>query len=293
MKAGNFQKFLSQPYPYYYSQSNLPYSGLSIFLLCFSFLYFFEPFGVYPPEHKIPFFWICIAHSVIPAIIGYMYFSGINIFLRKEEDWNAGKEILNLSLVLLLVGTASFLIRDLIYDNPGNRTFRYFWEEIRNTYLAGILFTAIIVPLNFNRLFRKHQLLAHNIEDSDKREITAEELQKEVYIRTQLKGDDFMLLLSSFLFARAAGNYVEIFLTNEKSVTKLLKRITIKELEKQLSPFSYVTRTHRAYLVNTHKIGNINGNAQGYLLSFKDFPETVPVSRGMIADFNLKVKKKS
>ena len=293
MKAGNFQKYLSQPYPYYYNQSGLHKTALGILLLCFSFLYFFEPFGVYHPEHKMSFVWICLAHSVIPAFIGYTYFTGINFFLRKEEEWNTGKEILNLSLVLLLIGTASFFIRDLIYDNPDNRTFRYFWEEIRNTFLAGILFTAILVPLNFNRLFRKHQLLAFKIDASDKRETAAEELQKEVHIRTQLKGDDFALGLSKFLFAKAAGNYVEIFFTNEKAVTKLLKRITIKELEKQLSPFSYITRTHRAYLVNTRRITNINGNAQGYLLSFEDFPEKVPVSRGMIAEFNRLVKKKA
>lgn len=157
--------------------------------------------------------------------------------------------------------------------------------------LVGTLFTAILVPMNFNRLFRKYHQEALVINASYKKQGLGKELSDHIHIQTQVRIDDFNLEVTKFLYAKAAGNYVEIILKEQGGTTKLLKRITIKELEKQLGPYPWITKTHRAYLVNTRKIYDIKGNAQGYQITFEDSPEKVPVSRGMVADFNQLVKK--
>jgi DNA-binding LytR/AlgR family response regulator len=44
-------------------------------------------------------------------------------------------------------------------------------------------------------------------------------------------------------------------------------------------------------LVNLQKVKQVKGNAQGYNLEIKSHSEPLPVSRGMIADFERKFKE--
>lgn len=283
MSARPIKKLLSEPYPYYYSEENLIRLSAAVLLICFVFIFFFEPFVVYRPEHKIHFFWISLIHATVPSVVGYVYFSVVNVFFRKDDNYTIGNEVVNLLTVLLLVGLVNFLIRDLIYSNPDNWSWKYFSEEIGHALLVGMLIIAVLVPLNFNRLFRKYHHTAAVLQEKYHTAYPGKESHEEVFIKTQVKGDDFKLNISDFLFARAAGNYSEVILS---SGDKRLKRISIKELEQQLTVFPWIIKTHRAYLVNIQKIKDIKGNAQGYTLTFDEYQEKVPVSRSMIPVFN-------
>lgn len=254
--------------------------------MSFFFNYLFEPFNVYVPEHKMDYFWISLIHSVSPVIFIFLL-SIIGLNSKTEENWTIGKDIGFLFLYVFLIGIAQFLIRDLIYDNPNNWSLRYLIEEIRNTIFVGILFSAIIIPLNFNRLNRiniknaKYLNKSHDFIKSDESTNTL--------IKTQLKNEDLQLNVKNLLFAKAEGNYVELHLIKEK-VNKVLKRITIKELESILKPYPKIIKTHRSYLVNLEHLKSVSGNAQGYKLKLDNFPDKIPVSRNMITNFNLRIK---
>ena len=286
-------RFLNQPYPYYYHQRQLHKLGALVIALCFIINFFFEPFVVYVPEHKISFVWISLVHSVLPVLIAYGYFTLANFFFDGEETWVIGKEILNLAIVLLLIGISNFLIRDLIYDNPRNWSWQYLYEEIRNAFLVGSLLVAIIVPLNFNNMFRKYHQQADDLNRNYHAVPPTGESDDLIFIKTQVKGDDFQLKVSGFLFARVAGNYVELIMRSEGVLTKQLKRISIKDLGQQLAGNCHIMKTHRAYLINTQTISDIKGNAQGYQLTLDHYPEKVPVSRSMIPRFNAAIVGKS
>jgi len=204
----NAIEYLKNPYPYYYSSIR---SVIAILLLIsalsFLFSYVFEPFEVNRAEHKIDYFWICIIHSAIPLLLGIVFFSILNYFIKEETEWTLGKEAFWISTYLLLVGIASFLIRDLIYDKPDNWSSRYFFEEIRNTFLVGILIIAVVLPLNLERLLSKYKKKALRIElDS-----CTEHKETLVTIKTPLKSEHFDLRLSDFIFAKVEGNYTDIF----------------------------------------------------------------------------------
>jgi DNA-binding LytR/AlgR family response regulator len=111
-----------------------------------------------------------------------------------------------------------------------------------------------------------------------------------VFIKTQVKSDDFKLDLNSFLFAKADGNYVELYLKENKA-NKVIKRITLKELESTLRPYPNILKTHRSYLVNLLHLQKVVGNAQGYTLRLNNYDEKIPVSRNMIKEFDAMVKK--
>lgn len=247
------------------------------------FNYFFEPFEVYFPEHKMNFFWICFVHSCVAAIVIFS-FSLFKISQKTEENWNVGKEILLIATILLTIGMCQFLIRDVIYNNPNNWSWRYFYEEIRNTFLEGILFLMVLVPLNFRKLSTKYIKNASLINDSEVL------IKPTSHSKTIIKIDDLKLNTNNLLFAKADGNYVELYLNEKAIISKVLKRITIKELESILEPYTNIIKTHRSYLVNLYQIERVIGNAQGYKLLLKNYDEKIPVSRNMIPDFDARMK---
>ena len=168
------------------------------------------------------------------------------------------------------------------YDNEKNWSLHYLYEEIRNTFLVGTLFVTILIPINFNRLKTKHSNNASTLN------IAINNMYPETNkVKNSIKINDFELEIDQFIFAKSEGNYVEIYL-NKQHKNKKLIRITLKNLEALLKTYPTIIKTHRSYLVNCNYLEKIDGNAQGYRLHINKY--FVPVSRNMIANFNLRIK---
>lgn len=282
-KAVTYSNFLRQPYPYYYNQKSLGKLTLVILFLVFFFVYFFEPFNVNPKEHRISYFWISFLHVTVSCLVLFIYFTFVNLLKPEEEKWTVSKEIFTLFLVLLFIGTANFFLRDFLYTNPNNWSFIYLFEEVRNTVLVGVLIIVILVPLNFTRVYSRNIRKVESLRPASNVEHSQENTH--VTIESQLKTDVFTLDLEKFLFAKAEGNYVEFHLLDGED-KKLLKRVTVKDLERQLKQFPWILRTHRSYLVNLRNVTAVTGNAQGYQLSLRRHSAVVPVSRSTLEKFD-------
>jgi hypothetical protein len=239
------------------------------------------------------YFWISVVHSLVPILVLLLI---VGALLHKNvliDSWIVKKETFLLLGFFLFTGIGQFLIRDLIYDNPNNWSWGYFFEEIRNTFIVGTLLMLILIPLNFNRLYFRNQRRAAQFQEKPESVLDTKRRESltSISIKTQLKGDDFELNPNEFIFARSDKNYLEIFLKQEGKLIKRVKRMTIKELNAQLSQLSFMTRTHRSYLVNLHQVAKVSGNAQGYRLELKDVPDILPVSRTMIHNFEQQLQK--
>jgi hypothetical protein len=278
---------IHQPYPFYYHRISLLKQVAIYFVVIFCFLWFFEPFHVNPDEQKVSYLAICFLHAASPTFIFLIYFLILGLILSENEigKWTVGKEIVHLCVLFFLFGFASFLMRDIIYENPNNWSWRYFIEEVKNTFLGGSFLAAFLILLNFYHLNNKTQKKAVQL-DSHLPSLATKPISEEIFIQTQVKADDFVLHLPDFLFAQAEGNYVDIYCVGGGGVKKELKRMTLSQLESQLSSFHYILRSHRAYLINIQQIQRVSGNAQGYFLSFSGVEEKIPVSRSKITAFD-------
>ena len=274
---------LGQPYLYYYSRKGLLKRSLFIFSFFFLFTYFFEPFDVNISEQKFDFYLICAIHGLLASLILYFY-SGIISIFSVEDKWTLGKEISFLTGLLFIIGLGNFLIRSFIYNNSENLSFHYLGEELTHTLLVGLLLILIAVPLNFIRLYNKNNKEAATFEDVS-RNTDIGSLSKPVSITTQTFADNFDFEVENFVYAKAAGNYVEFIFTIDGNVNTELKRISLKELEEQLRMFPAIMKTHRSYLINVQKIEKVTGNAQGYYLKMPNIKEQLPVSRGRLEYF--------
>lgn len=281
-----FTGFLAQPYPFYYRSTTLARTSFLILVSIFLFAYLFEPFVVYEPEHRMNYIFICLIHGAIPAILFYVFFYFIQFIPSVEEKWNVLYEITAMFFLLVLIGIGQFLIRDIIYNNPRNWSWRYLLEEIRNTLLVGVLLNFIFVPVNFLRLNRISKNQAAALQEINRPQ--EHELPSVVPIQTMVKADDFLLDARQLLFIRAEKNYVELYLLNGTTINKTLKRISMKEIESQTAGLRFLMKTHRSYLVNLLAVEQVAGNAQGYRLKLKHCSYPVPVSRNMIPVFEKK-----
>jgi LytTr DNA-binding domain len=281
-------KVLQQPYPYYYFRANLFRLAATAFTIVFIFLIAFKPFVVNPAEQRMSYWIICGIHAFIPAFVFSVYFFFMDRFLSdtQKDRWSLGTESMHLAILFFLFGVASFLVRDIIYTNPDNWSWYYFSEEVKNTFLGGTLISVILILMNFYRLYSQSQRHAVQI-NTHLHPLIVNEVHS-ISVTTNVKADDFVLNLDHFLFARASGNYVELYKKNSSGIAKELKRLTLAQLENQLTP--HALRTHRSYLVNVRHINGVSGNAQGYELSFPDTELTAPVSRGNIAAFEAAMK---
>ncbi len=277
------QKYLLNPYPFYYQNKlQLVTILLSISLISWFFNYFFEPFEVNYAEHKMDFLWICFLHAFLPFFISLAFFLLLSKYVKKDYTWTLLKELISISFLLLLISLGSFLIRDIIYDNPNNWSFRYLFEEFRNTFLIGFLIILLILPINFERLLNKYK--------SKAKQITFRNLQKTpsntVTIHNQAGDQLFSFNVTDFVYAKVESNYTEIYISTAASLQKKLVRISLKQLASLLDSYSYIFQSHRSFIVNTNYIKAVSGNAQGYSLEMTITDLYIPVSRTRIQAFD-------
>ena len=275
-------------YPARYQSENLAKIVCAQFLLVFVTLYLFKPFTVNVSEQKLTYLTICGLHALSPALIVFGYITLLGRVRKRRHiiEWTLKKELLNIALLFLIIGLFSYLLRGLIYTNPDNISWHYLWIEIRNAYLAGIVYGIYLISAqvyfkaNVNKKIDDHPipLPAKNIkEDSN---------ATSIFIKAHVRIDDFYLKADDLLFARAEGNYVMVYTFEDGLLKSELKRISLKQLETQFVDHSYLLRCHRAYLVNARRVAKLSGNSQGYSISFDETEDKVPVSRTYLSRFD-------
>ena len=281
------RKYFNLSYPFYYDIKTSIIISILVFVLSTLFSILFEPFEVNYKELKFSFLFISIIHSAVSFIVFMSSVFVLNVFRDNKNDWKLKNEFSFLFLVLLIIGISQFLIRDLIYLKEDNWSFKYLVEEIRNTILVGGLLIFVITSINIERL--KNIYIKKGKDLDSTLNATLNKVEKHIEIKTQVISDDFTLNLNNFLYAKSDKNYLEIYLEDN---LVLLKRITIKSFEEQLSYCANICRVHRSYIINLKIIIKVTGNSQGLQLWIND-KDYVPVSRKLIPEFEYKFKNQN
>ncbi|WP_145858883.1 LytTR family DNA-binding domain-containing protein [Pedobacter suwonensis] len=275
-------------YPDRYRKKNLFKTVSIIFGVILGFLILLKPFEVNTSQQKVNYFFICCLHALLPAVIIYFYFTLLNYFRAKyaeNQSWSLPSEYAHVGISLLFTGIVSFLIRDFIYFNQDNWTWHYLWEEVRNCFVAGILLYFLMRMAMFYFESKKDTSLIFQFTPLDLKSQNNSG-NTLIYVKTQVKQDDFTLDPNDLLFAKADGNYIEITTCNNNQLNIELKRISLTQFESQLLFNRNFFRCHRAFLVNMCYIKNVTGKSQGLMLSFDHTADQVPVSRAQLVAFN-------
>lgn len=104
-------------------------------------------------------------------------------------------------------------------------------------------------------------------------------LNKTVEFKSENINENFSLHIAEVVFIRSADNYVEIFFKDDKALNRRLIRNTLKSMEQQIKPFSFLIRCHRICIVNIHFVEKLNRTNNSYWLNLRGYDERLPVSR--------------
>lgn len=279
------KNILNQPYPF---DNSLKFRliivfGVGIFIA--SFLNIFQPFGISELVNKYKILYISgfgfvssLAMFIILIILPYIfpkYFC--------EEKWKVFSEIISMSLILILISVLNILyvlIFDSCYFPDTEFNQNLIIQSFSNVFLVGFFPITFIVIIKQNRLAKKNIQNANhfNIINNESKS-TKQDNNNLISIKLKSGKEISVCEKSELICIQAEDNYATFFFRRDGKLNKELLRITLKEIETQLSGYDSILRCHKSYIANITKSIRISGNAQGYKIHFSELDFTVPISR--------------
>ena len=251
-----------------------------------TFLLFFQPFEINKGDYdnlEVLFFGII---TTFTFIVFQLLLPRVFPSLFAERKWTILHQIIFYFLLLFSIATLNGLF--INYTNQLNFSWSNYQYIILRTFVLGSFPICFFVLFNFNRSLRRNLQEAGVLQpliDQEKVPI-AENI---VEINTDLKTSTFLLNERAFLFARANGNYVDIYTAN---APRAMYRLSLNTLEQQVNNPNIV-RCHRSYLVNLNQVLQFTGNAQGLKMALKNTDEVVPASRKYVEFIRKQLQHKS
>ena len=285
-------KYLSSPYPLFYQRWKVALISCGI---VFFILLLFQQFGI-----------SAFSHNKLGILLGYMVVTGlflcIPVYLLpflfpdfyEDELWTVGKHLLNNLFIFFFIAVGLWLYSDWIFG--WGLRWDIFCSFLASTVVVGIFPTAFFVMLNRNRFLASHLQEAMEMNQYLQKaesipNCNRMENGKEYIVFSGGTKELFELIASDLLYVEAEGNYVKIvYRKNEKCTQKML-RATMKQVEEVSRPFSYIVKSHRAFLVNLCAVSKVSGNSQGYRLFLYDCEDSIPVSRAYSKEVKMLIEK--
>ena len=116
-----------------------------------------------------------------------------------------------------------------------------------------------------------------------------EEISNKI-ILSGCRNDSLIVNPQDILYVESMRNYLNVVYFDNSELRLKRLRSTLKDLEKMLTPYPYIFRIHRAFLVNIHFITQVSGNAAGYKVELFSTNKILPVSKSYVSIFKEKIK---
>ena len=237
------------------------------------FLLFFLPFGVsnYNPKHQYTAEFLLF----IAFIMGVMFvFALMNEFLLRPLVIRniAFSGIVVWSLwTFILLSTVNFLTYNYIGD----------WHDFHVKSWAEFVVncsSVLVFPLVGTFFFFRYKNLQHQfnlvLTNVEKR-VDARQL---ITFEGQGNNDKIVLAVSTFQYARAQDNYVELYYLEGERLSKFLIRASLSSISESISLVS-IARCHRSYMVNLYHVKSAKGGSSDLKLYLDPFDTEIPVSK--------------
>jgi len=265
--------YFQQPYPHRHQslrQWALTAAGAGVFVGLF--LNVFQPFGsddwqdpakpyILGGYGVVTFICLMLVRMLLPTFFKEWY---------AEERWTVAKEIVWILLIIILITLGNMLYGKIIFGWSFDFSSLLLWLGI--TGAIGIMPATVITMINYTQLIRKYD--TNQLQVPTTTTIATKDI---VTLVADNEKDTLTIDLNDLLFIESADNYSEVVFLKEKKAQKTLLRGSLSRMEEQLT--YPVVRCHRSYIVNLQLVERISGNAQGYKLLLKDWPEPIPVAR--------------
>jgi LytTr DNA-binding domain len=279
-------KILRQPYPFgEKSNTRLLIQSIGEGTFIALFLIFFQPFGVSEWQNPNKN-WYLAAYGLITTLCGIILrFVVFKTFPKyhNEANWNVGKEILSIMLLILMIAVGNVVYSNLVFKLE-NSISSFFWMLLA-VMIIGIFPATFGVMLNYIVQLKKYTqpIVVHHHQTPEVAlnvQVSENKIKNSVSLKliAENEKDSIELTTESLFFIESSDNYSTIYYEKDGKLHKELIRSSLTRLESQISSENIV-RCHRSFIVNLDKVEKVTGNAQGYKLHLEAPELLVPVAR--------------
>lgn len=275
--------FLKKPYPF---NSNLKHNAKIIFFISLGILIFliiFQPIEIKDlSTKKIILLGASLAVSTFLVLsLNLMVFPSLfpKIFLNSK--WNIGKEIIWDVWTLSTILGSYFLFYSVFFD-----IIEISLLDIGQISLLGLIPIGIIITINQGRLLRLNLKTAQLLNEK----LIENQQEKIIHFESDYKNDELIIKPSSLIMIMAADNYIEVYYEIDGKIKNQMIRSSLTKAEKAISEYHYILKCHRSFIVNINHIAEVQGNYQGYTLSFKNISIPAYVSQSFIKEFKKRIQ---
>tara|TARA_R110000737_G_scaffold158414_1_gene186666 strand:- start:2027 stop:2857 length:831 start_codon:yes stop_codon:yes gene_type:complete len=264
--------FLKHPYP---EAENMSIYIRSIFIIAVFvtlFLGLIQPFNMDQTNGKVWLF--SLIFGAITFTAGLCYEIMIRYVFRIKKE---GKSYTFIRWIIQVIGLLIFiaLFNYLYLAYQFGMPLKGFMYMMYATFLVGVFPTVFIGTISLIKSEKRNAEIAAILNEKTIK-------PKPVVHESSL----FDISADMIWVIESIQNYVNIYYKNGESIEKKVERATLKSCE-DLIENTDLLRCHRSFIINTSKIENVSGNAQGLKLKLVDFEIAVPVSRSYIPLFKV------
>ena len=275
-------EFKNRNYPIIDNQRFNIGTVISISLGVFLFLLFFQPLQLANPDFNARLLILATFGAITLVLLG-IFRIAIPLLFQKSfsaERWNIKKEIL-INFLFVSFNSVAFVF------------FARYVGKVPITFHAVIIIViisivSVVVILVRNQIYiLKNKLKEFEETQNTKVDSEVSETNREVVFNSDNKTDFLRLNLHQIILIKSANNYIEVIYKEEEEIRKKLLRSTLKNTEELFSEYPEIVRCHRSCMVNKDHIQKATKESDGLVLTLKNYPEQVHVSRQYV----LKVKE--
>jgi DNA-binding LytR/AlgR family response regulator len=202
----------------------------------------------------------------------------------KYENWNLGKMLLKVVLIIATVGTLNFLyelffiaIHRIDVALTSLFLMKSFIRMVLYTVIVGSLPSIILILLIERFLSLKNQTIADEVTQRVP-QVEDVKIPRKIVIPSNNKNEQLTIEKSQLICIKAEGNYVNVFLRVGNEIKSQLLRNTLANIIAQIEDKS-IKRSHLSYIVNFDNVKDAYGNAQNTILKIEGLRFDIPVSR--------------
>ncbi len=249
-------------------------SSAAIALFVFVFLVVLRPMDL-PTAINLQAVTFIFGFAVITFSICILYLVLIPSYWEKpfrSERWNLLKSMSYTSCLVFTIALCNLLYIDL-YNESFAITSSLFLSFVAGTFLIGIIPTAFVLTLDYQKSKLKYMKQGLEIKEDIGQSVVTDEV---LVFESNYDEEAVKVSLNHLLFVVADGNYITIHM---KGKPRKMIRNSLKYVLEITKDFPYLEKTHRSYIVNLRNVSDLKGNAQGFVLNFPSTEQVARVSR--------------
>lgn len=250
--------------------------GVFVFL----FLFLFQPFGLQQTGPDL--LRITLGYGVVCFLVMiFLNILVIRLFPRyfDEENWTLGRDIFWNLVNILTIGFFNLVFSSRIGISSITPT--------SILYLEFYTLLVAIFPVSLAIIWKEKLLRTRHEKAS--REMTGMTTQLPasgtlIHVPSENQGEAFDIPPDALVFLQSAENYIEIYFTDREQTKKAVIRYTLKQLTQDWEEHRFLFRCHKSFLINTRRITEVTGNAQGLRVRLLGTDRVIPVSRQLTSE---------